>query len=48
VTKTRQGIPFLSGLPFLGNLFAFSSNTEERQDLIILVTPRILDDPIDH
>jgi type IV pilus secretin PilQ/predicted competence protein len=48
VTKTRQGIPFLSGLPFLGNLFAFSSNTERRQDLIVLVTPRILDDPIDH
>jgi type IV pilus assembly protein PilQ len=46
VTKTRQGIPFLSGLPFIGNLFAFSSNTEHRQDLIILVTPRILDDPI--
>jgi type IV pilus assembly protein PilQ len=46
VTKTRQGIPFLQGLPFVGNLFAFSSNTEHRQDLIILVTPRILDDPI--
>jgi type IV pilus assembly protein PilQ len=46
VTKTRQGIPFLQGLPFIGNLFAFSSNTEHRQDLIILVTPRILDDPI--
>lgn len=46
VTKTRQGVPFLSGLPFIGNLFAFSSNSEHRQDLIILVTPRILDDPI--
>jgi type IV pilus assembly protein PilQ len=46
VTKTRQGIPFLSGIPFIGNLFAFSSNSEHRQDLIILVTPRILDDPI--
>lgn len=46
VTKTRQGVPFLSGLPFIGNLFAFSSHSEHRQDLIILVTPRILDDPI--
>jgi type IV pilus assembly protein PilQ len=46
VTKTRQGVPFLSGLPFIGNLFAVSSNSEQRQDLIILVTPRILDDPI--
>ena len=46
VTKTRQGVPFLSGLPFVGNLFAYSSTSEHRQDLIILVTPRILDDPI--
>ena len=45
VTKTRQGVPFLQGLPFIGNLFAFSSTGEHRQDLIILVTPRITDDP---
>ncbi|MES1259062.1 MAG: hypothetical protein ABUL71_00610, partial [Gemmatimonadota bacterium] len=45
VTKTRQGVPLLQALPFIGNLFAFSSNTEHRQDLIILVTPRITDDP---
>jgi len=44
VTKTRQGVPFLQGLPFIGNLFAYSSNSEHRQDLIILVTPRITDD----
>ena len=46
VTKTRQGIPLLGRLPFLGNLFAFTTNSEHRQDLIILVTPRIMDDPI--
>ena len=45
VTKTRQGVPFLQALPFIGNLFAFSSTGEHRQDLIILVTPRITDDP---
>jgi type IV pilus assembly protein PilQ len=45
VTKTRQGIPFLQSLPFIGNLFAFSSTSEHRQDLIFLVTPRITDDP---
>ena len=45
VTKTRQGVPFLQALPFIGNLFAFSSTGERRQDLIILVTPRITDDP---
>ena len=44
VTKTRSGIPMLSRLPLLGPLFAYSSNKETRKDLIILVTPRILDD----
>jgi type IV pilus assembly protein PilQ len=42
--KTRSGIPMLSRLPLLGPLFSFSSNRETRKDLIILVTPRILDD----
>jgi type IV pilus assembly protein PilQ len=44
VNKTRSGIPMLSRLPLLGPLFSFSSNQESRRDLIILVTPRILDD----
>ncbi len=44
VTKNRSGVPFLQGLPFIGNLFSFSSSNEHRQDLIILVTPRITDD----
>lgn len=44
VQKTRSGIPMLSRLPLLGPLFSFSSNREQRKDLIILVTPRILDD----
>ncbi len=46
VTNTRSGIPLLSGLPIIGKLFSFSSNNENRRDLIILVTPRIIDDNI--
>jgi type IV pilus assembly protein PilQ len=45
VTKNRQGIPLLSSLPFVGHLFSYTTDQEERQDLIILVTPRIVDDP---
>jgi type IV pilus assembly protein PilQ len=44
VTKTRTGIPLLGSLPIVGKLFSFSSDTENRRDLIILVTPRIIDD----
>jgi len=46
VQKTRSGIPLLSGLPIVGSLFSFSSTDENRRDLIILVTPRIVDDGI--
>ncbi|MEO8090082.1 MAG: AMIN domain-containing protein [Gemmatimonadales bacterium] len=44
VTNSRTGIPLLSGLPIIGKLFGFSSTKENRRDLIILVTPRIIDD----
>jgi type IV pilus assembly protein PilQ len=47
VNKTKSGIPLLSGLPLIGNLFAFSSESERRRDLIILVTPRIIDTGFD-
>lgn len=45
VTRNRSGIPLLSSLPFIGNLFSFTENRENRKDLIILVMPRIIDDP---
>jgi type IV pilus assembly protein PilQ len=44
VKKSRSGIPLLGGLPIVGKLFSFSSDEERRRDLIILVTPRIVDD----
>jgi type IV pilus assembly protein PilQ len=46
VTHSRSGIPLLSGLPIIGKLFSFSKNEENRRDLIILVTPRIIDDGV--
>jgi type IV pilus assembly protein PilQ len=44
VTVTKSGIPFLVDLPILGKLFGFSSQTENRRDLLILITPHIIDD----
>ncbi|MGE0442161.1 MAG: AMIN domain-containing protein [Gemmatimonadales bacterium] len=44
VTRSKTGIPLLGSLPIIGSLFSFTSNTENRKDLIILVTPRIIDD----
>ena len=44
VEKTRSGIPLVSSLPLIGSLFSFSTTRENRKDLIILVTPRVLDE----
>jgi type IV pilus assembly protein PilQ len=45
VTVTKSGIPYLMDVPILGSLFSVSSRREERSDLLILVTPRIIDNP---
>jgi len=44
VTVTKSGIPFLVDLPILGKLFGFTSSQENRRDLLILITPHIIDD----
>jgi len=44
VSVTKSGIPYLVDLPIIGPLFGFSSQQEVRRDLLILVTPHIVDD----
>ena len=44
VTVTKSGIPFLVDLPILGKLFGFTEQQESRRDLLILITPHIIDD----
>ena len=44
VTTSRSGIPFLVDLPFVGRLFGESRSNESKQDLLILITPHIVDD----
>ena len=44
VTVSKSGIPFLVDLPILGRLFGFTNQQEERRDLLILITPHIIDD----
>jgi type IV pilus assembly protein PilQ len=43
LTVTKTGIPFLVDLPIIGSLFGFTSRQETRRDLLILVTPHIVD-----
>lgn len=44
VNRTRSGIPLLSQLPIVGGLFSTTTNSERRRDLMILVTPRVVED----
>ena len=41
-TVGRSGIPFLSDLPVVGNLFGTSSKNTARTELLIMITPRVV------
>jgi general secretion pathway protein D len=43
--STRQGIPYLSKIPILGFLFGATVDSEQRTELLLLVTPRVIGDP---
>ncbi len=42
-TRTESGVPILKDIPLLGNLFKFSRTRSESRDLVIFVTPEIVD-----
>ena len=43
VVKNRSGIPLLTDLPLIGRLFSQTDTREEKRDLLILITPHIID-----
>ena len=40
--KTRKGIPLLSRIPLIGYLFGRTEDTDDRKELIVLLTPHII------
>ena len=44
VTSSKSGIPLLVDLPLVGRLFGTTRKSEEKRDLLILVTPHIIDE----
>lgn len=42
--KTVNKIPFLGDLPVIGSIFRSSSTTKAKSELVIMITPRILND----
>src|SRR5205823_3178743 len=41
--ETTSKVPVLGSLPFVGNLFKTTSKETRKTDLVILLTPKILD-----
>ena len=44
VSRSKSGIPILMDLPGIGRLFSQTDVTERKQDLLILITPHIVDE----
>jgi type IV pilus assembly protein PilQ len=44
VQLTKSGIPLLVDLPVIGRLFGYTNRQETRRDLLILITPHIVDE----
>jgi type IV pilus assembly protein PilQ len=44
VSVSKSGIPILVDLPFIGRLFGQTRTQEDKRDLLILVTPHIVDE----
>jgi general secretion pathway protein D len=46
VTKDNNGIPYLMDVPYLGNLFKYTTNSKERDELLIFIQPTVVNDDI--
>jgi general secretion pathway protein D len=44
-SHTQSGVPFLSDIPILGNLFKDRSDSKDREELIVLMRPTVLQTP---
>jgi type IV pilus assembly protein PilQ len=42
-SESESGVPWLMNVPIIGNLFKSKSVSEERRELLVFITPRILD-----
>jgi general secretion pathway protein D len=44
VSRDNSGIPYLKDIPVVGSLFGTQTNTRQRTELLILITPHVLQD----
>jgi general secretion pathway protein D len=46
-SKGSSGIPYLSRIPIIGGLFGTQNRTDNRQEVLVLITPTVIRDPGD-
>jgi general secretion pathway protein D len=46
-TQNKQGIPFLSDIPYVGKVFGDSGHMNVRTELLVLLTPRVVRSSVD-
>ena len=46
-TYTKSGIPFLYDLPWIGSLFGRTTKIKKRNELIVMITPRVIQNKVD-
>jgi type II secretory pathway component GspD/PulD (secretin) len=44
-TSSNTKVPFLGDIPLLGNLFKYSSKSDDKTELLIFLTPHIVETP---
>jgi general secretion pathway protein D len=44
VSEGNSGLPFLKNIPVLGSLFSTQTNTRQRTELVVLITPHVIED----
>jgi type II secretory pathway component GspD/PulD (secretin) len=47
VTKDMNGIPYLMDVPWLGNLFKFTTNNRERDELLVFIQPSVVNNDVE-
>jgi len=43
-TKTSAGVPFLSSIPLMGNLFKSTADITRREELVVMIQPSVIQD----
>jgi len=44
---SKSGVPILSHIPVVGNLFSQTSNSDRRTELLVVLTPHVISNPVE-